>query len=60
MNENEPSPNEDVMIKLIRVVANLAINEEAGFEIANRTDLFDLLLRILGNIYLFYSLSFID
>lgn len=36
------------MIKLIRVIANLAINEEAGSEIANRVDLFDILIKILG------------
>ena len=30
INENEPTPNEDVMIKVIRFIANLAINEDAG------------------------------
>ncbi len=48
LNENEPNPNEDVMIKLIRVIANLAINEDAGLVIANRNDLFEILLKILG------------
>jgi hypothetical protein len=44
----EPNPNEDVMIKLIRVVANLAINENAGYTLSNRQDLLDILLKILG------------
>jgi hypothetical protein len=44
----EPNPNEDVMIKLIRVVANLAINEDAGYTLSNRQDLLDILLKILG------------
>lgn len=47
-NNGEPNPNEDVMIKLIRVVANLAINENAGYTLSNRQDLLDILLRILG------------
>ncbi len=46
--ENEPNPNEDVLIKFIRVLANLAINEKAGSDIANRSDLLEILLRILG------------
>jgi hypothetical protein len=38
------------MIKLIRVVANLAINENAGNVIANNVELFEILLKILGNL----------
>jgi hypothetical protein len=49
IDENEPNPNEDVMIKIIRVIANLAINEKAGHLLANKQDLFDVLLKILGN-----------
>ncbi len=48
IDEHEPNPNEDVMIKLIRVIANLAINEQAGVLLANKQDLFDVLLKILG------------
>jgi len=56
LNENEPNPNEDVMIKLIRVIANLAINEDAGLVIANRNDLFEILLKILGELFIFIFL----
>ena len=56
LNENEPNPNEDVMIKLIRVIANLAINEDAGLVIANRNDLFEILLKILGKLFIFIFL----
>lgn len=49
INENEPNPNEDVLIKFIRVIANLAINEEAGDRLASRQDLLDVLLKILGS-----------
>ena len=48
INENEPNSNEDVMIKLIRVVANLAINDNAGYLLSNRPDLLEILLKILG------------
>lgn len=48
MSEYQPSPNEDVMIKLVRVLANLAINEQAGTLLATRADLFEILLKILG------------
>jgi hypothetical protein len=48
IDENEPNPNEDVMIKIVRVIANLAINEKAGYLLANKQDLFDVLLKILG------------
>jgi hypothetical protein len=48
INENEPTPNEDVMIKVIRFLANLAINEDAGVELANTKDLIDVLISILG------------
>ena len=44
------------MIKLIRVIANLAINEDAGLVIANRNDLFDILLKILGKLFIFLFL----
>lgn len=49
------------MIKFIRVIANLAINENAGEQLANRQDLLDTILKILGNLnqesfcILFYS-----
>ena len=48
IDENEPNSNEDVMIKIVRVIANLAINEKAGCLLANKQDLFDILLKILG------------
>lgn len=48
LNENEPSLYEDVLIKFVRVIANVAINEEAGTTLANRPDLFEILLKILG------------
>jgi hypothetical protein len=55
IDENEePNPNEDVMIKLIRVVANLAINEHAGGLLATKPELFDVLLKILGKLKLQY------
>ncbi len=31
----------------MRVIANIAINEQAGVSIANRQDIFEILLRIL-------------
>lgn len=46
-NESEPNLNEDVLIKFMRVIANIAINEQAGLIIANRSDLFVILLKIL-------------
>ena len=58
MSELEPNPNEDVLIKLIRVLANLAINEIAGAEIANRADLFEILIKILG-IFKDYLIKFL-
>ena len=36
------------MIKLIRVIANLAINENAGNIIASNPEIFNILLKILG------------
>jgi len=33
----------------MRVIANIAINEQAGVSIANRPDIFDILLRILDS-----------
>jgi armadillo repeat-containing protein 2 len=50
INEIEPSPIEDILIKLVRVIANLAINEKAGTMIAQRNDLMQVLLNILGKI----------
>lgn len=47
-NEREPTENEDVMIKLIRVIANLSINEQIGFELAKREDGLNIMLKILG------------
>jgi len=35
------------MIKLIRVLANLAISEDVGYKLANKHDLIDMLLKIL-------------
>ncbi len=58
INENEPTPNEDVLIKVIRFIANLAINEDAGVELANTKDLIDVLLSILGNFLLNISSFF--
>ncbi len=48
LHEREPTENEDVMIKLIRVIANLSINEQIGYEISKREDCLDILLKILG------------
>ncbi len=45
--ENEPNTYEDVLIKFMRVIANVAINENAGATIANRPDLLEILLKIL-------------
>lgn len=42
-----PNRNEDVLIKGIRVIANLSINEEAGAGIAANEPLIDLLIQIL-------------
>lgn len=42
-----PNRNEDVLIKAIRVIANLSINEEAGAGIAASEPLVDLLIQIL-------------
>lgn len=39
--------SEDVVIKLIRVVANLALNEQVGTALANRSDIVELLIEIL-------------
>lgn len=47
MEESEPTSCEDVLIKFMRVIANIAINESAGALIANRADLLEILLRIL-------------
>lgn len=49
LNESEPSLNEDVLIKFVRVIANVAINENAGAILANRPDLFEILLKILDS-----------
>ena len=46
--ETEPTDNEDVMIKLIRVIANLAISEQVGLQLSERLDLIDIILKILG------------
>lgn len=58
LNEREPSENEDVMIKVIRVIANLSINEKIGLDISLRGDCLDILLKILG-IYYLQSISLI-
>lgn len=50
INEKEPNPNEDVLIKYVRVVANLAISEDVGEKLAKREDVLDILLKILGKI----------
>ncbi|XP_067050151.1 armadillo repeat-containing protein 2-like [Acropora muricata] len=42
-----PNKNEEVLIKGIRVIANLSINEEAGAGIAANEPLVDLLIQIL-------------
>ncbi|XP_066275895.1 armadillo repeat-containing protein 2-like [Branchiostoma lanceolatum] len=44
-----PSKTEDVMIKLIRVIANMSIHPDVGAAIAENNKLVDLLLQILGN-----------
>ena len=36
------------MIKTVRLIANLAINEDAGTELANKKELIDTLISILG------------
>ena len=36
------------MIKIIRVIANLSINEKIGLEISKREDCLNILLNILG------------
>lgn len=43
----EVNESEDVVIKLIRVVANLALNEQVGSMLANRSDIVELLIEIL-------------
>ena len=45
----EPNECEDVLIKLIRVLANLALNETIGTSLASRQDLLDQLLIILDS-----------
>ncbi|CAF1030134.1 unnamed protein product, partial [Brachionus calyciflorus] len=47
LNENEPNSNEDVLIKYVRVIANLAITEEVGGVLASRPDVLEILLNIL-------------
>lgn len=47
INEREPTENEDVMIKIIRVIANLSINEQIGNELSKREDCLNILLKIL-------------
>ena len=46
---SEPNECEDVLIKLIRVLANLALNETIGTSLASRQDLLDQLLVILDS-----------
>ncbi len=40
---------EDVLIKMIRVIANLSINEEIGPDIASNDQCVMILIKILGN-----------
>ncbi len=46
-NEADFNETEDVLIKLIRVIANLAINEKIGADISSREDCLDILFKIL-------------
>lgn len=40
--------NMDILVKLIRVVANLSINDEAGVNLADNKKCVEYLLHILG------------
>lgn len=48
--ERNLNPNEDAVIKIIRVFANLSINEKIGNDISSREDFLELILRILGRL----------
>jgi uncharacterized protein YbgA (DUF1722 family) len=43
------------MIKIIRVIANLSINEQIGNELAKREDCLNILLKILGFFSKYFS-----
>ncbi len=60
INEREPTENEDVMIKIIRVIANLSINEQIGNELAKREDCLNILLKILGFFSKYFLVFFIN
>lgn len=47
--QNHPSEAEDVLIKLIRVLANLSILPSAGAALATAHRVVDLLVTVLGN-----------
>ena len=41
---------EDVLVKVIRIIANISIAEDIGMDIASREDCLELLLNILGQL----------
>ena len=47
----QASKIEDVLIKVIRVVANLSINEEIGSAVASNEVCVKLLINVLGELY---------
>ena len=46
--ESEVNKVEDVLIKVMRVLANLSINEDVGPAIADNPDFINLLISVIG------------
>lgn len=48
--KEEVSKTEDVLVKVVRVIANISINETVGPQVASSNLCVELLIRILGTV----------